>query len=48
MDFINDGRIYGVEWTALGALLIIIMAVCTVMALVYRYALKKAEQIVEI
>lgn len=48
MDFVNDGRIYGVEWTALGALLIIIMAVCTVMALVYRYALKKAEQIVEI
>ncbi len=48
MDFVNDGRIYGVEWTALGALLIIITAVCIVMALVYRYALKKAEQIVGI
>ena len=48
MDLVNDGRIHGVEWTALGALLIIIAAVCLIMSLVYRYALKKSRQIVGI
>lgn len=48
MAYSNDSRIIGSEWIALGALLIIIAAICLVMTLVYHYALKKARQIIGI
>lgn len=45
MDFFNDGRISGTERQALLILLGIILLVCVVLYGVYRYSMRKAEQI---
>lgn len=48
MDISNDGRLTGTEYTALAILLGIIAAMVAVMFAVYRYALHKAEQILNL
>ena len=46
MDLFNDGRITGTEINALLVLLLIIAAVCALLYVVYRAAMRKAEAIV--
>lgn len=48
MDFFNDGRIAGTEVTALTVLLGITCAIAVIMFCVYKYSLRKAEEIVGI
>lgn len=46
MDYFNDGRITSVEVTALLAMVGITVAVAIIMMIVYRYAMKRAGEIV--
>ncbi|MDE7310710.1 MAG: FtsX-like permease family protein [Eubacterium sp.] len=48
MEYFNDGKLVKAEVTAMGLLAVIIAGVAAVLYVVYRYAAKKAEEIVGI